>query len=418
MKRHHRVLVAVGVVAAVVVAAFLAFGARHPPGSTLTSPLTGRTVTLPQLPEPWNRVDTWLRDRLGLPETPDDTLPNTMVCHRLPELRTADDFNALVATVRNQPAFVGGDVGVDVELHEVRQLWLFGDTLRDASFDGPRMVRNSMLVWAPDCSGVVIPPAHGAVIPDRDSFVGYWPMSAGVISRPGFDVVGVAVQRVRATGSGPWDFQVLGPSLAVFVVATGGVPQLASVTDLGPDKADPSRPMWGAATAVVGDWVYVYGTAKPDGSKAFGSALHVARARVGDLIHPEDWHYWTGTRWGPEGSPLGTLIQAEGGVSEVLSVFPRHGRWYAVSKRGDAFGTDLVVWRSPGPTGPFVAGDPVAQIPTSPQEGLIRYMPVAHPELHARKGHVLVSYSRNVSDPAELRKNPYLYRPVFLEIPL
>ena len=65
-----------------------------------------------------------------------------------------------------------------------------------------------------------------------------------------------------------------------------------------------------------------------------------------------------------------------------------------------------------------MAGDPVAQIPTSPQEGLIRYMPVAHPDLHAHPGHVLVSYSRNVSDPAELRKNPYLYRPVFLEIPL
>lgn len=405
-------------VAAVAVAAFLAFGAGHPPGTTVTSPLTGRTITLPTLPEPWNRVDAWLRERLGLPESPDGRVPNTMACHRLPELRTAADFNTLVATVRNQPAFMGGDVGVDVELHDGRRLWLFGDTLRDPSYDPPLLVRNSMLVFDPECSGVVVTAEHGAVIPDREDGVGYWPMSAGVITGPGYDVVGVAAQRVRATGEGVWDFEVIGPSLAVFIVASGGVPQLASVTDLGPDSPDRSLPMWGAATAVSGSWVYIYGTAKPRGTATFGSSLHLARAEVGDLIHPEDWQYWTGHGWGRQGDPLGTLIEAQGGVSQVLSVFPRNGRWYAVSKRDDALGTDLVVWTAPRPTGPFVAGEPVAKIPTNGRTGLLRYMPLAHPGLETAPGTVLVSYSRNVEDPERLLRDPFLYRPVFLEIPL
>lgn len=242
-RRHRRLLLVLVALLALVVTAILVFGARNPPGTTVTSPLTGRTLTVPTLPEPWNRIDAWLRERLGLPTTPEERPVNDLVCHRLPELRTAADFNRLVDTVRNQPAFVGGDVGVDVELHDGRRLWFFGDTLRAASYDPPLLVRNSLLVFDPECSGVVVTPEHGAVIPDREDGVGYWPMSAGVINGPGYDVVGVAAQRVRSTGDGVWDFEVLGPSLAVFVVAPGGVPQLASVHDLGPDSPDRSRPM-------------------------------------------------------------------------------------------------------------------------------------------------------------------------------
>ena len=70
----------------------------------------------------------------------------------------------------------------------------------------------------------------GALIPDRDDAsgtpVGYWPMSLGTVHRPGYDLVAVATQRVRSSGEGPFDFENLGPSVAVFVVPRGGTPQL------------------------------------------------------------------------------------------------------------------------------------------------------------------------------------------------
>ncbi len=150
----------------------------------------------------------------------------------------------------------------------------------------------------------------------------------------------------------------------------------------------------------------------------FGNSLHVARARIGDLADPAKWEYWTGHRWGHHPDRIGTLIPAKGGVSQVLSVFQKNGSWYAVSKRGDLLGTDLVVWKAPSPTGPFVAGPVVASIPTDPKSGLMRYMPLAHPDLPASPGQVIVSYSVNINGYTNLMKNPFRYRPVFLAVPL
>ena len=107
-----------------------------------------------------------------------------------------------------------------------------------------------------------------------------------------------------------------------------------------------------------------------------------------------------------------------GGVSQILSVFERDGSWYAVSKRDEFLGKDLVIWKAPSPTGPFTPSAPLAEIPSDPKGGVIRYMPLAHPGLLARPGKILVSYSRNVADLDKLAKDPTLYRPRFLEVPL
>ena len=76
-----------------------------------------------------------------------------------------------------------------------------------------QFVRNSMLVLAPDCLDVILPADGGALIPDRgtgDDAVGYWPMGVETVERDGYDLLLVTAQRVRATGSGPFDFENLG----------------------------------------------------------------------------------------------------------------------------------------------------------------------------------------------------------------
>jgi hypothetical protein len=332
--------------------------------------------------------------------------------------KTVQGVNDLIARYRSVPGFVGADVGADVELQDGRRIWVFGDTLRQQDFRGQRFVRNSMLMFGPGCATVVMPRDHGAVVPDRADGVGYWPMDLGVVHHTGYDLVGVSLQRVRTTGKGTFDFQVLGPALALFDVPVGGTPRLISVRDLGPDDADPSKPMWGAAIETTPDAVYVYGTASPAGGAAFGRQLEVARAPISNVADPAAWRYWDGSHWQPDADRAAVLIPAVGGVSQVLSVFQRDGTWYAVSKRDDVLGKDLVIWKAPAPTGPFVASAPLAEIPSDSTDGLLRYMPLAHPDLLPEDGSVVVSYSRNVADLERLWKDPRLYRPHFLRVPL
>ena len=337
---------------------------------------------------------------------------------RLPvtEPRAAGVIDRLERAWLASPAFQGADVGADVRLSDGRWLWVFGDTVRAAECPEPRIVHNSVVVVDDLAADVVLAGDTGAPIPDRADGVGYWPLSVGRVARSGHDLVAVGLQRVRSSGWGVFDFALLGPAIAFYRVVPGGRPELVEVRDLGADRVDRSRPTWGAAVAADPTWVYVYGT-RPGGLWVFGSSLHVARSRPSDLADPGAWEFWTGHGWATTPDPLGTLVPAEVGVSQILSVFERGGSWYAVSKRGDVFGTDLVVWKAPSPQGPFVAGPVVASLP-SDEDGVLRYMPLAHPELPAAPGAVVVSYSRNVSSMKTLLDDPGVYRPVFLEIPL
>jgi len=98
--------------------------------------------------------------------------------------------------------------------------------------------------------------------------------------------------------------------------------------------------------------------------------------------------------------------------------FPRGGRWYAVSKRDEFLGTDLVVWSAPAPTGPFDDGTVVGHLPSDLKTGELRYMPLAHPDLLPDPGSVLVSYSRNNTDLQKVEDDPFLYRPQFVRVAL
>ncbi|MCW2790240.1 MAG: hypothetical protein JWP56_2543 [Aeromicrobium sp.] len=341
-------------------------------------------------------------------------------CLPITPLTSVGDLNTLTSKLRGDAGFQGADVGADVTLQDGRRLWVFGDTLRAASFAGQRFVRNSMLVFTDRCADIVLPADHGALIPDRDDGVGYWPMSIAKVEKKGYDLVGVASQRVRgaAQPDGAAAFENLGPAIALFIVRRGETPQLLQVKDIGPDSEDPGRTTWGAATTVEDGWVYVYGTATPGEDLVFGFSLEVARVRPDDILDPRRWRFWDGSTWQSQAARAATLIPAQGGVSQTLSVFEQHGRWYAVSKRDEFLGSDLVVWSSPGPTGPFVAGPVVAKIPSDQETGTLRYMPLAHPDLLPKQGTVVVSFSQNNTDVGKIDDNPFLYRPRFLRIDL
>lgn len=350
-------------------------------------------------------------------------LASTTACIASGQVDSLKDLNRVSAQVRGDPSFQGGDVGADVKLQDGRRLMVFGDTLRGNDFDGQRFVRNSMLVFGQDCIQTVLPSSGGALMPDRAGSgsrapVGYWPMSIRRVGRPGYDLVAVFAQRVRTTGSGIFDFENLGPAVAVFVVPRAGTPQLVAVRDIGPDDADVTRPEWGAATATSGGWLYIYGTSRPNEKGVFGMALRVARVRPDDVLDTSRWRYWDGRDWQPEPAKALELIPAVRGVSQTLSVFESQGHWYALSKRDDFLGTDLTVWRAEHPWGPFDSGTKIGQLPSDAATGELRYMPLAHPDLLPRPGTMVVSYSRNKTDLGEVIADPFKYRPRFLRVRL
>ncbi|KAB2813028.1 DUF4185 domain-containing protein [Pimelobacter simplex] len=356
-------------------------------------------------------------DRLTL--TPKEPTTVLEPCIPTGDLATVDQLNAFVTRTRGSVAFAGGDVGASVRLQDGRGMFVFGDTLRGPDFDGQQFVRNSMLLFSPGCGRVVLPRDRGAVVPDRPDGVGYWPMSIASVPRDGYDLVGVSVQRVRSTkGSGVFDFEILGPAVALFRVLPGQAPDLVSLRDVGPDTVDPSRPMWGAATAIDDGWVYVYGTSRDRAAVSTGFDLRVARSRPETVGDPTAWEFWDGRAWTPDEARARVLIPRRGGVSQTLSVFHDGDRWYAVSKRDEVLGRDLVVWEAPGPTGPFVAAPPVAEIPSDAVSGTLRYLPLAHPDLLPEPGTVVVSYSENNTDFTVVRDDPRRYRPRFLRVRL
>lgn len=342
-------------------------------------------------------------------------------CIDVSGVRTVAGLNRFVQQVRGDPAFAGGDVGASATLQDGRLLFVFGDTLRDPSFDGQQFVRNSMLVVSETCASVVLPADDGAVIPDRADGVGYWPMSVARIPRPGYDLVGVAAQRVRDNGdesAGVFAFDILGPAIAIYVVPEGGVPQLIAQQDIGPDRVDVTEPMWGAASAVVGGWVYLYGTARPSDTTYGGFSLRVARARPDQAHRFNQWEFWDGDRWQADPDASLELIGAAGGVSQTLSVFELDGLWYAVSKQDEVLGRDLAIWTAPAPTGPFTLAARPVEIPSDAATGTLRYLPLAHPDLLPVPGTVVVSYSQNDTDFDDVVDDPRIYRPRFVRVRL
>jgi hypothetical protein len=337
-------------------------------------------------------------------------------CVPVEPLSSVAVINDFLSTAPGVRAFRGADVGVDVGLGDGRRAWFFGDTITLDDDGHQAIVRNSLLVFSRTCAEMVLPEGGRAVIPDRADGVGYWPMSVFRLPAAGGDTVYVMAQRVRSVGDGAFGFEILGTSVAVFDVRWGQLPVLVGVHDLDPDLADPARPVWGAAAALDGGWVYLYGTSRRRLPGLHGFALMVARVRPAEVLESARWSYWGGSGWVEHAVGARRLIAERRGVSQTLSVFEQEGRWYALSKRDDFLGDSMVVWAAPSPVGPFDQGTTVAPLPCG-ADGEFTYMPLAHPQLLPRVGTIVVSWSRN-SGLDEVCTDPTSYRPQFRRVRL
>ena len=331
-------------------------------------------------------------------------------------IASAQAANALMAG-RDLPAWDAADIGASVRLTDGRIVWAFGDTLRKGM--SPGIVSNSMLVTSGECASQLLPAQDGPVIPDEASDVVHWPMSIASWPNGSLEHLVVICSRIHRGGSGdPFDFAFLGTSAAVFDVPDNGVPRLRTVHRITPDNPNPAQVNWGAASFTDARWLYVYGTRLTGEHFVFGRELFVSRVPLASPSDRSTWRFWDGSEWQPEVKRAAVVLQAEGGVSQTLSVDDLgDGRYLAVSKRDGDFAEFVYSWSAPSPTGPWTPHKGVSA-PSDLDKGLLQYAPLAHPEVRLDTGQLLVAVSRNTTDLRRLVEDPDLGVPNFVEVAL
>jgi hypothetical protein len=312
------------------------------------------------------------------------------------------------------PRWQAADIGASTRLSDGRIVWLFGDTLRTASYD-PRVVANSMLLSSRGCVSQVVPPSQGPVVPDAADGTVRWPMAVAAKRSGRVDTLVVLCSDIDRGDSGPFGFTYLGSSAAVFTVEPNGVPELQKVVRLTPRSRDPQQVNWGAAAVLHDGWFYVYGTRLTGRPGDVGRELYVARVPVEDPGDRRRWQFYDGTRWQPDHGRAAAVLPSQGGVSQTLSVDVVDGGFVAISKGGGDLGDFVYEWRSPTAWGPWTGHQEVAA-PAGLDSGELQYAPLAHPEVPLRSGKLLVSVSRNTTDLQRLVSDPDIGRPRFVEV--
>ncbi|MDT0275334.1 DUF4185 domain-containing protein [Blastococcus goldschmidtiae] len=332
---------------------------------------------------------------------------------------SADQLNQMV-TDSDLPFWQAADVGASAVLSDGRVLWVFGDTLRKRP-TRPQLIDNAVVVTSGTCMSQLVTDDLGAVFPRDPGELSHWPMSLVRLEPTEAhgedvrDVVAVYLSRIQR-GERQWDFMFRGTSVAVLEVGADGVPRLASMQHLTPDSVSFDQINWGAAAAVDGDWLYLYGTRQTGEASVYGRELYVSRVPADEPANPAAMMYWDGSEWQPDAGRVVPIMGAVDGTSQTLSVDLVDGTWTAISKRGGDLADEITMWTSDQPYGPWTAAE-VGRSPSGQDSGNLQYTPLAHPDIQTPSGRLLVSVSRNTTGLEELVKFPQLGRILFTEVP-
>lgn len=229
----------------------------------------------------------------------------------------------------------------------------------------------------------------------------------------------------RAFHPGGFQYKLVGTVIETFSVdsATDALTPAGGTPLAVEDSARSDPVIWGAATLVSGDYIYIYGV-KPYNGSAAPYPLYLARVPVGGLAAGEAWQYYDGT---PGCSPpasawvsdprsataLRTGVSAGFSVTDVNATF--------VLLTGDTSSAvtanDAVAYYAACPTG-FSPGSPWYWVyrPRLPT-GYLAYEYRIVPQFSGGRD-VLVSYSLSTTLAGGNFGNIALYRPHFLDVRL
>lgn len=159
-------------------------------------------------------------------------------------------------------------------------------------------------------------------------------------------------------------------------------------------------------------YIYTYAVSNQDGTKG----LLVARALPKDFVNFGQWKFWNGTDWVANMADAALIARD---VSNEMSVSPLSDGSIILTYQRYTMGPEVAIQVGESLVGPFA--EPKIVYNTTENDTnktYFTYNAKAYPHL-SKPGSLLASYNVNSFDFwADILKDPNLYRPRFLEIPL
>lgn len=247
----------------------------------------------------------------------------------------------------------------------------------------------------------------------------YWP-GDGFVDEAAGGTTYLLPARVRRTGQGAFDFEVVGVS--ILALPPGARPPFAEQrqTELPFFRApggDRGRIILNGGVFVNTAWagapepdgyVYVYGVEEVP----FNKYLVVARVPAGRFEDLGAWRFYDGAGWSRDARDLARLTDR---VSNELSLTPLPDGGYALVFQRDAIGPVVAARAAPSPVGPFGPVVDLYRTPEPEASPAYVYNAKAHPHLSA-PGTLLISYNVNAETFEAGWNDADLYHPRFIRV--
>jgi hypothetical protein len=299
-----------------------------------------------------------------------------------------------------------GDVPHAYRLPDGRFVWLLNDSfVADGPGEWPNVsttfVRNAACVEQRE--GLRFVDRHGKSFLDagEDRFDRWWWFHGGVVAGSLLHVV--ATEMVR-TGPPGWAINFEPSSTWVASIAWRSL----DILDLRPAPNAGVTPVYGFSVASNAHWTYLFGN-----NHLYGRATtdnYVARVPRGELL--DEPAYWDGARWVAEPAAA-VAVHSGGRYARRLAVVRLGRRWLATAKDEEFFGHDLLALEADAPMGPWRVIRRLRLPTKSGDDRTVTYDAMARPLGPHR---LLVWWSNNAYDEADVRANPSWYRPSFASI--
>ena len=257
----------------------------------------------------------------------------------------------------------GGIIGADyprtVTLANGNVLWTFQDA-RIRTSSGARYVHNIGMLQVGRCFNVLVGGSsrypEAWLFPEQTApnFRWFWPLDAEI----GTDGQ-VYVFAVEMHERGDRYLERAEPG-GVFVARFD--PTNWNIEWYG-QPSDTSTSLFGWSIESDDEWTYLFGHCHRQFGydPVFGGGAHdsscarrvtIARVPAGRLFDRPT--YWTGSTWSGDPSRAVSVIPIEGRFTKPTQFVRKNGRWLAISKIDDWFGTEIVIESAVHPTGPYV----------------------------------------------------------------
>lgn len=298
--------------------------------------------------------------------------------------------------------WLGADTTGHIDLGGDRILWLFGDShwgnrRGDGGYaDGWRFVTNSVTAQDGGCT-VAHRPFRNFVDPSAGADL-YWPNDGWVAG----DDLYIVFSRIQITGGSLFSFRSAGRDLVRFDRHDLSVQSRQRLPSAGGRD-------WGSSVERVGNTIYWWG-------RSFDTDTGVHRLARSSVLAPTRFEYRTAQGWSTDAGAAVPVHRRQQTSNATFHQLP-DGRWAAVYKDHELFGTGIVADVADNPWGPFAHMGRIANAaPRSAGGGEITYAATIHPGLGWDEGRLLVTWSHNALDGARVIDGRVRYQPSFTTV--